>query len=91
MKSQWEGLVLEEVDAQLGRLVATLDELFPDDYALIVTADHGQCPLPDDVDGVRLDPSSWATRSIGGSAASWSPPCRAWCRPRSTCTRACSG
>ena len=56
MKSQWEGLVLEEVDAQLGRLVATLDELFPNDYALIVTADHGQCPLPDDVDGVRLDP-----------------------------------
>jgi predicted AlkP superfamily pyrophosphatase or phosphodiesterase len=56
MKSQWEGLVLEEVDAQLGRLVATLDDLFPNDYALIVTADHGQCPLPDDVDGVRLDP-----------------------------------
>ena len=56
MKSQWEGLVLEEVDAQLGRLVATLDELFPNDYVLIVTADHGQCPLPDDVDGVRLDP-----------------------------------
>ena len=56
MKSQWEGLVLQEVDAQLGRLVATLDELFPNDYALIVTADHGQCPLPDDVDGVRLDP-----------------------------------
>jgi type I phosphodiesterase/nucleotide pyrophosphatase len=56
MKSQWEGLVLQEVDAQLGRLVATLDELFPDEYALIATADHGQCPLPDDVDGVRLDP-----------------------------------
>ena len=56
MKSEWEGLVLQEVDAQLGRLRATLDELFPDDYVLIVTADHGQCPLPDDVDGVRLDP-----------------------------------
>ena len=56
MKSEWEGLVLQEVDAQLGRVVATLDELFPNDYALIVTADHGQCPLPDDVDGVRLDP-----------------------------------
>jgi hypothetical protein len=56
MKSQWEGLILQEVDAQLGRLVATLDELLPDEYALIVTADHGQCPLPDDVDGVRLDP-----------------------------------
>lgn len=56
MKSRWEGLVLEEVDAQLGRLIASLDELFPDEYVLIVTADHGQCPLPDDVDGVRLDP-----------------------------------
>ena len=48
--------MLETVDAQLGRLVATLDELFPDDYVLIVTADHGQCPLPDAVGGVRLDP-----------------------------------
>jgi hypothetical protein len=56
MKSEWEALVLQEVDAQLGRLRATLDELFPDDYVLIVTADHGQCPLPDDVEGVRLDP-----------------------------------
>ncbi|MGZ8567279.1 MAG: alkaline phosphatase family protein, partial [Actinomycetota bacterium] len=56
MKSDWEGLILEEVDAQLGRLVATLDERFPHEYALIVTADHGQCPLPDDLDGVRLDP-----------------------------------
>ena len=56
MESQWESLILQEVDAQLGRLIATLDERFPDDYVLIVTADHGQCPLPDDVDGVRLDP-----------------------------------
>ncbi len=56
MLSEWEGLILEEVDAQLGRLVATLDELFPDEYVLIATADHGQCPLPDSVGGVRLDP-----------------------------------
>ena len=56
MKSEWESLILQEVDAQLGRLVATLDDLFPGEYALIVTADHGQCPMPDDVDGVRLDP-----------------------------------
>lgn len=56
MLSEWEGLILEEVDAQLGRLVATLDELFPDDYVLIATADHGQCPLPDAAGGVRLDP-----------------------------------
>ena len=69
MKSDWEGLVLQEVDAQLGRLVATLDELFPNDYALIVTADHGQCPLPDDMDGVRLDPvelSEDIDRRFGG-------------------------
>jgi hypothetical protein len=56
MKSRWEGLVMQEVDAQLGRMLATLDELFPGEYVLIVTADHGQCPFPDDVDGVRLDP-----------------------------------
>ncbi len=56
MKSDWEGLVLREVDTQLGRVVSTLDELCPNDYVLIVTADHGQCPFPDDVDGVRLDP-----------------------------------
>jgi predicted AlkP superfamily pyrophosphatase or phosphodiesterase len=50
------GRMLEEVDAQLGRLVDTLDERFPNEYLLFVTADHGQCPLPDSVDGVRLDP-----------------------------------
>jgi hypothetical protein len=33
-----------------------LDERFPGEYVVIVTADHGQCPLPDSVDGVRLDP-----------------------------------
>ena len=43
-------------DAQLGRLKAQLDALYGEDYALIVTADHGQCPLPNSVDGVRLDP-----------------------------------
>jgi arylsulfatase A-like enzyme len=44
------------VDAELGRLVKLLDEKFPNDYVLFVTADHGQCPLPDSVGGVRLDP-----------------------------------
>lgn len=56
MASEWEGLLLESVDTELGRLVDTLEELFPGEYALIVTADHGQCPLPDAVGGVRLDP-----------------------------------
>jgi hypothetical protein len=50
------GDALRDVDEQLGRLVAQLDELHPDRYALVVTADHGQCPLPDASGGVRLDP-----------------------------------
>jgi hypothetical protein len=50
------GDALRDVDEQLGRLVEQLDDLYPQRYALIVTADHGQCPLPDDAGGVRLDP-----------------------------------
>jgi hypothetical protein len=50
------GDALRDVDQQLGRLVAQLDALYPRRYALIVTADHGQCPLPDAAGGVRLDP-----------------------------------
>jgi hypothetical protein len=50
------GDALRDVDEQLGRLVAQLDDLYQGRYALIVTADHGQCPLPDASGGVRLDP-----------------------------------
>ena len=50
------GDALRDVDEQLGRLVAQLDALYPERYALVVTADHGQCPLPDTSGGVRLDP-----------------------------------
>jgi Type I phosphodiesterase / nucleotide pyrophosphatase len=50
------GDALRDVDEQLGRLVAQLDVLYPGRYVLIVTADHGQCPLPDESGGVRLDP-----------------------------------
>ena len=50
------GDALRDVDEQLGRLVEQLDTLHPGRYALIVTADHGQCPLPDAAGGVRLDP-----------------------------------
>jgi hypothetical protein len=50
------GDALRDVDEQLGRVVAQLDERYPGRYALIVTADHGQCPLPDASGGVRLDP-----------------------------------
>ena len=54
-RARWTGLQLRAVDEELGR-GSMLDERFPDEYALIVTADHGQCPLPDSVGGVRLDP-----------------------------------
>jgi predicted AlkP superfamily pyrophosphatase or phosphodiesterase len=50
------GDALRDVDQQLGRLVEQLDTTYPGRYALIVTADHGQCPLPDATGGVRLDP-----------------------------------
>jgi Type I phosphodiesterase / nucleotide pyrophosphatase len=54
--SEWEGLLIEAVDDELGRLIAQLEEQFPGEYVVIATADHGQCPLPDSVGGVRLDP-----------------------------------
>ena len=63
MYSDWEGLMLRTVDEQLGRLVEELEARYPGEYVLIVTADHGQCPLPDAVNGVRLDPIQ-LTRSI---------------------------
>jgi type I phosphodiesterase/nucleotide pyrophosphatase len=50
------GNALRDVDEQLGRLVDQLEATYPGRYALIVTADHGQCPLPDRAGGVRLDP-----------------------------------
>lgn len=56
MFSEWEGLMLRAVDTELGRVVDLLERRFPGEYALIVTADHGQCPLPDAAGGVRLDP-----------------------------------
>ena len=63
MYSEWESLMLRTVDEQLGRLVEGLEARYPGEYVLIVTADHGQCPLPDAVNGVRLDPIQ-LTRSI---------------------------
>jgi hypothetical protein len=57
MEDPREETILAEVDAQLGRLVALLEDRFgPGGFALIVAADHGQCPLPDDVGGTRVDP-----------------------------------
>jgi Type I phosphodiesterase / nucleotide pyrophosphatase len=52
-----ERIVLEAVDAEIGRLVSTLESMFaPGEFVLFLTADHGQCPLPDTVNGARLDP-----------------------------------
>jgi hypothetical protein len=56
MASKWEELMLAAVDAEIGRTVEMLEARFPGEFVLIVTADHGQCPLPDSMDGVRLDP-----------------------------------
>jgi arylsulfatase A-like enzyme len=56
MSSEWEGLMLRAVDEDLGRVVEMLEARYPGEYVLIVTADHGQCPLPDAMGGVRLDP-----------------------------------
>jgi type I phosphodiesterase/nucleotide pyrophosphatase len=80
MASKWEGLMLNAVDAELGRLVELLESRFPGEYVLLVTADHGQCPLPDSMNGVRLDPiqlESTVERSFGagmGTAVQYTAP-----------------
>jgi hypothetical protein len=57
MLDEREAIALAEVDKQLGRLAAMLEDRYGrGGFAMIVTADHGQCPLPDDVGGVRVDP-----------------------------------
>jgi hypothetical protein len=57
MDSERTANALAAVDEELGRLTSFLDGAFePGGYALIVTADHGQCPLVDQTDGVRVDP-----------------------------------
>jgi hypothetical protein len=49
--------VLGAVDGEIGRLADLLTERYgPGGFALIVTADHGQCPLIDANGGVRVDP-----------------------------------
>ena len=56
MSSEMTALMLRAVDDELARVVGLLEARFPGGYVLIVTADHGQCPLPDAAGGVRLDP-----------------------------------
>ena len=62
---------LMAVDEQLGRLASYLEANFaPGEFALIVTADHGQCPTVDLAEGVRLDPIQLQEdidREFGGS------------------------
>jgi hypothetical protein len=49
--------VLASVDREIGHLRDLLVERFgPGGFALIVTADHGQCPRIDANGGVRIDP-----------------------------------
>ncbi len=57
MENEMERIALTHVDQQLARLVTDLEARFaPGEFVLIVCADHGQCPVPDDVGGTRLDP-----------------------------------
>lgn len=57
MQDERTAAAMRAVDRQLGRLVRQLESTFgPGGFALIVTADHGQCPLVDDAGGVRVDP-----------------------------------
>jgi arylsulfatase A-like enzyme len=48
--------VIAETDAQLARMKAALDETVgPENYLLVVSADHGQQPLPDLHGGWRIN------------------------------------
>ncbi|MGH2740716.1 MAG: alkaline phosphatase family protein [Actinomycetota bacterium] len=52
-----EEFVLRAQDEVLGRLVEFFDEeIGPRNYVLALTADHGQTPLPETKDGVRIHP-----------------------------------
>ncbi len=49
--------VLGAVDGEIGRVAdGLLDRFGPGGFALVVTADHGQCPQIDASGGVRIDP-----------------------------------
>lgn len=57
MKSDEVRDAVEETDAQLGEILAFLDdEVGPNRWAVIVTADHGQQPDAADIDGYGIDP-----------------------------------
>ncbi len=57
MLSLRESFAVRAVDQEIGRVRQILEQRFaPAEFALIVTADHGQCPTVDVAGGVRLDP-----------------------------------
>jgi predicted AlkP superfamily pyrophosphatase or phosphodiesterase len=64
--------VLAAVDQEIGSLAEQLSQRFGDgNFALIVTADHGQCPEIDANGGVRIDPIQLeedVERALGSSA-----------------------
>jgi len=66
-----EKFALQEVDRQIGRVSQILEQRFASgEFALIVTADHGQCPTVNLAGGVRLDPiqiQEDLEREFGGS------------------------
>ena len=71
--------MLHAVDAELGRLVDRSRSGSRASTSLLVTADHGQCPLPDSMGGVRLDPiqlerRSSAVRRRPGTAVQYAAP-----------------
>ena len=72
MLSEREEIALRAVDAELGRLARSLLETFgAGNFALIVAADHGQCPTVDTMGGVRVDPVQLKAdieREFGGPA-----------------------
>lgn len=52
------GDVLAETDAQIGRFMDELDRTVGrDSYLFVLSADHGQQPLPDDLGGWRINTS----------------------------------
>jgi hypothetical protein len=57
MDDKRQAEVLGAVDEEIGRLADLLLQRFgPGGFAMIVTADHGQCPEIDANGGVRIDP-----------------------------------
>lgn len=70
MLSMQERTSLIAVDREIGRIRRILESQLPGEFVLIVTADHGQCPLVDQAGGVRLDPiqlEQHINTDLGGS------------------------